>query len=70
LPGPAICASRDRVWQYGSLVYFVRFEFENEKPRHESRARDASPPVHMIKLTQEREIAPYTWVYPDDDDRR
>jgi len=24
----------------------------------------------MIKLTQEREIAPYAWVYPDDDDRR
>jgi hypothetical protein len=26
--------------------------------------------VHMIKLTQQREIAPYTWVHPDDDDRR
>jgi hypothetical protein len=32
-------------------------------PRH-------SPPVHMIKLTKEREIAPYVWVHPDDDDRR
>jgi hypothetical protein len=32
-------------------------------PRH-------SPPVHMIKLTQQREIAPYAWVHPDDDDRR
>jgi hypothetical protein len=31
-------------------------------PRH-------SPPVHMIKLTQLREIAPYAWVHPDDDDR-
>jgi hypothetical protein len=29
-----------------------------------------APPVHMIKLTQEREIAPYPWVHPDDDDRR
>jgi hypothetical protein len=29
-------------------------------PRH-------SPPVHMIKLTQQREIAPYAWVHPDDD---
>jgi hypothetical protein len=28
------------------------------------------PPVHMIKLTQQREIAPYVWVHPDDDDRR
>jgi Fe-S-cluster-containing hydrogenase component 2 len=26
-----------------------------------------APPVHMIKLTQEREIASYIWVHPDDD---
>jgi hypothetical protein len=26
-----------------------------------------SPPVHMIKLTREREIAPYVWLHPDDD---
>jgi hypothetical protein len=26
--------------------------------------------VHMIKLTQQREIAPYAWVHPVDDDRR
>jgi hypothetical protein len=32
-------------------------------PRH-------SPRVHMIKLTQQREIAPYKWVHPDDDERR
>jgi hypothetical protein len=29
-----------------------------------------APPVHMIKLTQEREITPYLWTHPDDDDRR
>jgi hypothetical protein len=29
-----------------------------------------APPVHMIKLTMEREIAPYVWVHPDEDDRR
>jgi hypothetical protein len=29
-----------------------------------------SPPVHMIKLTTEREIAPYVWVHPNNDDRR
>src|ERR1700692_4032162 len=28
-----------------------------------------SPPVRMIKLTQEREITPYVWGDPDDDDR-
>jgi len=29
-----------------------------------------APPVHMIKLTMEGEIAPYVWVHPDEDDRR
>jgi hypothetical protein len=29
-----------------------------------------APPVHMIKLTRKREITPYVWVHPDDDDRR
>jgi hypothetical protein len=29
-----------------------------------------APPVHMIKLTMEREITPYPWTRPDDDDRR
>jgi hypothetical protein len=32
-------------------------------PRHSS-------PVHMIKLTQQREIALYALVHPDDDERR
>jgi hypothetical protein len=26
-----------------------------------------APPVHMIKLTQQREITPYVWVHPDDE---
>jgi hypothetical protein len=29
-----------------------------------------SPCVHMVKLTQQREIAPHKWVHPDDDERR
>src|SRR6267378_3043655 len=29
-----------------------------------------SPPVHMIKLTQEREITPYVWVHPDEERRK
>jgi hypothetical protein len=32
--------------------------------------RRYAPPVHMIKLTQEREIAAYASLHPDDDDRR
>src|ERR1700738_681797 len=28
------------------------------------------PPVHMIRLSKERKIAPCVWVHPDDDDRR
>jgi hypothetical protein len=26
-----------------------------------------SPPVHMIKLTETREITPYRWVHPDEE---
>jgi len=26
-----------------------------------------APPVHLIRLTKERKIAPYPWVHPDDD---
>jgi hypothetical protein len=26
-----------------------------------------APPVHMVKLTQEREITPYVWAHPDED---
>ena len=29
--------------------------------------RRYKPPVHLIKLTQEREITPYVWVHPDDE---
>ena len=29
-----------------------------------------APPVHIIKLTQRREITPYPWVHPEEDDRR
>jgi len=28
-----------------------------------------APPVHMIKLTGQREITPYMWVHPDEEDR-
>jgi hypothetical protein len=28
-----------------------------------------APPVHMIKLTGMREITPYLWVHPDEEDR-
>jgi hypothetical protein len=26
-----------------------------------------APPVHMIKLTERREITPYLWVHPDEE---
>jgi hypothetical protein len=29
--------------------------------------RRYKPPVHMIKLTEAREITPYVWVHPDDE---
>jgi hypothetical protein len=29
-----------------------------------------APPVHMIRLTMERQTMPYAWVHPHDDERR
>jgi hypothetical protein len=26
-----------------------------------------APPVDMIRLTEERQITPYVWVYPDEE---
>jgi hypothetical protein len=28
-----------------------------------------APPVHMIRLTEQREITPYVWVHPENEDR-
>jgi hypothetical protein len=28
------------------------------------------PPVHMIRLSKQRSIAPYVWTHPEDDERR
>ena len=32
--------------------------------------RRYKPPLHLIKLTEAREIMPDRWTQPDDDDRR
>jgi hypothetical protein len=31
------------------------------------RTPQYSPPAHLIKLNESREIAPYAWVNPDED---
>jgi hypothetical protein len=60
LPLDAIRRPRDTpIWKLEAAL----------KCRSCSKGRYA-PPVHMIKLTRAREIAPYAWVHPDDDDRR
>jgi hypothetical protein len=57
LPLNAIRRPRDTpIWKLGAAL----------KCRSCRKGRYA-PPVHMIKLTREREIAPYAWVHPDDD---
>jgi hypothetical protein len=30
-------------------------------------AKAATPPVHMIRLTEKQEIAPYRWVHPNEE---
>jgi hypothetical protein len=44
----------------------MTFGPESTAQRKPSRVGYA-PPVHMIKLTETREIAPYVWVHPDED---
>jgi hypothetical protein len=45
------------------------WKFEAALKCRSCRTPRYSPSVHMIKLTQQREIAPYKWVHPDDERR-
>jgi hypothetical protein len=57
LPLDAIRRPRDTpIWKLEAAL----------KCRSCKRGRYA-PPVHMIKLTEGREITPYLWVHPDED---
>ena len=65
-------------WLVGSRMQSLQDPCEHSTRRELEAAlqcrsggtRRYKPPVHMIKLTAEREISPYKWVHPDDDDRR
>jgi hypothetical protein len=37
------------------------------RPGHLAGITLYAPPVHMIKLTETREITPYKWVHPDEE---
>jgi hypothetical protein len=39
----------------------------SKEPMRRRWEGDRTPPVHMIKLNQEREITPYVWVHPGED---
>jgi hypothetical protein len=57
LPLDAICRPRDTpIWKLEAALKCRACK----TPRY-------APPVHMIRLTKERQIAPYAWVHPDDD---
>jgi hypothetical protein len=43
------------------------WKLEAELKCRSCRTPRYSPRVHVIKLTQQREIAQYKWVHPDDD---
>jgi hypothetical protein len=51
-----------------ALIILRRPIWKHEAVLNAGHARGPlAPPVHMIKLTLEREITPYVWVHPDDD---
>jgi RNase P subunit RPR2 len=37
------------------------------RPCRSCRTPRYSPPVRMIKLTEQRELSPYVWVHPDEE---
>ena len=43
------------------------WKLEGSFRRRSCGTRRYKPPVHLIKLTQEREVTPYVWVHPDDE---
>jgi hypothetical protein len=43
------------------------WKLEGSLRRRSCGTRRYRPPVHMVKLTAEREITPYKWVHPDDE---
>jgi len=45
------------------------WKLENSLRCRSCGTRKYRPPVHMIKLTTEREVTPYKWVHPDEDER-
>ena len=56
-------------------MVIIEFPFRENAEAFLSECRSGrtprySPPVHMIKLTQEREITPYVWVHPDEERRK
>jgi hypothetical protein len=59
LPLDAIRRPRDTpIWKLEAALKFRSFGTRRYKP-----------PVHMVKLTERREITAHRWTYPDDDDR-
>jgi hypothetical protein len=46
------------------------WKLENSLRCRSCGTRKYRPPVHMIKLATEREVTPYKWVHPDEDERR
>jgi hypothetical protein len=60
IPLEHVCRPRDTpIWKLEAALKCRSFR----TPRY-------SPRVQMVKLTQQREITPYKWVHPDDDERR
>ena len=43
------------------------WKFEASLKCRSCRKGRYAPPVHMIKLTEQREISPHKWVHPDED---
>jgi hypothetical protein len=52
---------------FGSGAYTPIWKLEAALKCRSCRKGRYAPPVHMIKLTETREITPYRWVHPDEE---
>lgn len=49
------------------VIWLTRFVLTAAPKCRSCKKGRYAPPVHMIKLTEKREITPYKWVHPDED---
>src|ERR1700688_1450650 len=62
-----IAAAHNRTGIQAGAIRFVPWSRHSGAEMPGGKKGRYAPPVHMIKLTETREITPYVWVHPDEE---